>query len=164
VDVTSLVGRSIRNLWAFRLNGVHPAWIDANTFPIAAGDAVIELSDGNFVKISPCEVSLGPDRYPALGLEAQPCSERELRFRSANGEIVEAEQLVESASLVQFHISRVDALDPLGEGQATQYSFHADDGDLIEIRHMMPPMTLGIRLSPAAGTPNQSWAYGSKHR
>ena len=154
MDVTSLTGRSIRSLWVFRLNGVHPAWIDANTFPIAAGDAVIEFSDGEFIKISTCEVDLGPDRYPALGLEAQPCSESDLRIHNSNGQIVEARKLEESISLMPFHIARIDALDPMGEDTTTQYSLHAADGGLVEIRHMMPPMTLGIRVSPANGTPN----------
>lgn len=154
MDIASLVGKSIRNFWAFRLNGVHPAWIDANTFPIAAGDAFLELSDGNFVKISPCEVSRGPDRYPALGLEVRPCSKDELTFRFENGRIVEAKPLEESASVTPFLIAEVEAFDPLGEDTITQYSFLAAGGNIVEIRHMMPPMTIGIRVSPAAGTPN----------
>ena len=149
MDVASLAGRSIRNLWAFRLDRVHPAWNDANTLPIAAFDAVLEFSDGQFVKLSPCEVDLGRDRHPALGLKAQPCGKDGLIFLYQSGQIVEAKLLAEASMLMPFHIIGVDMLDPLGEDTITEYLFLARGGQTIGFRHMMPPMTLGIRLGPA---------------
>jgi hypothetical protein len=143
VEYSTLVGKSIRTFWVFRSEGVHPAWIDSNTLPIAAFGSVLEFTDGSFATIGPCEVPL-PDQYPALGLSLEFGSSDSLNFVGYGGGVVHATRLEEAEALVPFLIDAIDTSDPLGEDSTSQYLFRDGSGASILFRHMMPPMTLGI--------------------
>ena len=147
MDVTSIVGKTIRAIWVFRSEGVHPAWIDSNTLPIIAFGAFLEFVDGGFVRISPCELSPSSDRYPSLSLELRPCAQEEMHYVSPEGHRLEAERLAEAHSLLPFVVTGAEMSDPLGEDAITQYSLSADDGRVVSFRHVMPPMTLGISVA-----------------
>jgi hypothetical protein len=157
VEASRLLGKVIRNIWIFRSEGVHPAWVDNLTLPIVGFDALLEFADESFIKISPCEVDLGPDRYPGLGLALQHCTSEALSFISHSGHIVDAVLLAEAAALVPFSIARIEESDPLGEDTASQYSLTTNNGHLVTFRHMFPPMTLGMDVEIMDGTPNKSF-------
>ena len=145
MDYSSLVGRSIRTFWVFRSDGVHPAWVDSNTLPIAAYRAALEFIDGTFLSIEPCEVPL-PDRYPALGLCIAFGSCELLSFVGYGGGVVHAIRLAEADGLVPFLIEAVERADPLGEETTSQYTIRTRSAVSVVFRHMMPPMTLGILI------------------
>jgi len=131
---------------------VHPAWIDTNTLPIVAFDAFLEFADGDLVRISPCEVDLSPERYPALGLAVQPCNRDSLKFLPGQGQTVEAVELEETMPFMPFVITGIDESDPLGEDTINQYSLSGGSDRVITFRHIMPPMTLGIAVGLSVGT------------
>ena len=157
MEASLLLGKVVRTIWLFRSEGVHPAWVDNLTLPIVGLDALLELTDDSLIKISPCEVDLGPDRYPGLGLALQHCTSEALRFISHSGHIVEAVPLIEAATLVPFCIAGIEESDPLGEDTASQYLLTTNNGRLVTFRHMFPPMTLGIDVGIMDGTPNNSF-------
>jgi len=141
-----LLKKTIGNLWLFRSEGVHPAWVDDLTLPIVGFDAFLEFVDGTFIQISPCEVTLGPDKYPSLGLSLQICTSAALRFTSNGGHLVEAVPLIEAAPFLPFSIVRIDECDPIGDGAVSQYSLVTNNGRCITFRHIFPPMTLGMSV------------------
>jgi len=151
MNLVSLVGETIQSIHVFR-GGVHSAWIDKNTLPIAAWGAFLDVLDSGMLKITACEVDIGPKRYPALGLQIQPCSAADLRYQTADGQSVEAEVLAEVRSLLPFKIVRVEQSDPLGEDTVTQYVLIGSEGMRLVFRHMVPPTTLGIAVLPPVAT------------
>jgi hypothetical protein len=163
VEASLLLGKVVRTIWLFRSEGVHPAWVDNLTLPIAGFDALLEFADDSFVKISPCEVDLGPDRYPGLGLALQHCTSEALRFISHSGHTVEAVPLVEAAALVPFSIAGIEESDPIGEDTVSQYLLTTNNGRVVTFRHMFPPMTLGIDVEIMDGTPNNSFKPSPHH-
>jgi hypothetical protein len=155
MNIASLLGQTIQNIQIFR-GGVHPAWIDKNTLPIAAWGAFLDVLESGMLKITACEVDIGPKRYPALGLEIQPCSAADLKYQTADGQSVEAEVLAEVRSLLPFKIARVEQSDPLGEDTVTQYALIGSEGRRLIFQHMMPPTTLGIAVLPPVVTVGHS--------
>jgi hypothetical protein len=149
MNVASLVGETIQSVRIFRRE-VHPAWIDRDTLPIAAGAAFIDVLCIGLLKITACEVDAGPERYPALGLELQLCSHMDLGFHSADGQTIEAEFLTEISALLPFVIRSIEQSDPLGEDAVNEYALVGSDGQRLIFRHMMPPTTLGIAVNPPA--------------
>jgi hypothetical protein len=129
---------------------VHPAWVDANALPIAASGAVLEFTDGTFAVIEPCEVPL-PDSYPALGLNLESGSADSLIYCGHHGNLVHATRLEEADRHLPLLIEAVESSDPFEQDATTQYLIRGFGPSLL-FRHMMPPMTLGIRVegSPAA--------------
>ena len=152
-----LLDKAVRTIWIFRSEGVHPAWVDDLTLPIVGFDAFLEFADGDLIQISPCEVDLGPDRYPGLGLALQPCTSKALQFISPGGHTVEAVPLVEAVPFTPFSIVGIEESDPLGEDTVNQYSLATNNGRRVIFRHMFPPMTLGMHVEVIGGTPNNSF-------
>lgn len=140
-----LTGRTIHRVLVFRADDVDAAWVNELTLPIVAFSAFLELSDGEFVRISPCEVEL-PERYPALGLELKTCTPAALRYLRTDGQAVDAIPLEEAISGSPSTITGIEASDPLGHDAVSQYSIVTDTGLRLVFRHMMPPMTLGVRV------------------
>jgi hypothetical protein len=157
VETSLLLEKTVRTIWLFRSEGVHPAWVDDFTLPIVGFDAFLEFVDGDLVQISPCEVDLGPDKYPGLGLALQPCTSEALHFISSGGHIVQAVPLAEASPFLPFSIVRIEQSDPLGEDTVSQYSLVTHNGWLVTFRHMFPPMTLGMQVEVMGGTPNNSF-------
>jgi hypothetical protein len=147
MEPRSLVGKTLRAVRVFRSDGVHPAWVDANTLPIVASDAFLEFADGELVRISPCEVDL-PDRYPALGLELQCCGCESMRIVAAGGDTFEAIPLEEAIGLMPFFVAGIETSNPLGDEVVSQVAL-ADGNRRLVFRHIMPPMSLGIRVDAA---------------
>ena len=157
MEASQLLKKSVRAIWLFRSEGVHPAWVDELTLPIVGFDAFLELADGDLIKISPCEMDLGPDRYPGLGLILEPCTTKELQFTSPGGHTTEAVPLAEAASFLPFFIVGIEESDPLGEDTVSQISLETSNGWLVTLRHIFPPMTLGMHVEGTGGTPNNSF-------
>lgn len=152
MDTSLLLGRTVAAVWLFRSEGVHPAWVDELTLPIAAFAAFLQFDDGDLVRISPCEVDLGADHYPALGLAVQRCTSEALRFVLPGDYCLEAVALAEAAPLLPFSIVAIEPTDPLGEGTASQYALLTSNGRQLTFRHMLPPMTLGMQLGLVGGS------------
>ena len=157
MEASLLLGKAVRNIWLFRSAGVHPAWVGELTLPIVGFDAFLELTDGELIQISPCEVNLGPDRYPGLGLALQPCAAEALQFVAPSGRSVEAVPLAEVTPFLPFSIAEIEESDPLGEDTVSQYSLATDNGWRVILRHIFPPMTLGMHVEILDGTPNNSF-------
>ena len=157
MEASLLFGKAVRNIWIFRSDGVHPAWVGELTLPIVGFDAFLELADGDLIQISPCEVDLGPDRYPGLGLALQSCASEALHFVAPSGHTVEAVPLAEATPFLPFSIVEIEESDPLGEDTVSQYSLATDNGWKVTFRHMFPPMTLGMHVEIMGGTPNNSF-------
>ena len=157
MEISLLLEKTVRAIWLFRSEGVHPAWVDDLTLPIVGFDAFLELDNGDLIQISPCEMNLGPDRYPGLGLALQPCTSDALHFVSPGGHTVEAVPLAEAAPFLPFSIVGIEESDPLGEDTVSQYSLATSNGRLVTFRHIFPPMTLGMRVEAIGGTPNNSF-------
>ena len=160
MEASPLLGKTVRSIWIFRSDGVHPAWVGELTLPIVGFDAFLEFADGDLVQISPCEVDLGPDRYPGLGLALQPCTIEALHFISPGGHAVEAVPLAEAASFLPFSIAGIEESDPLGEDTVSQYSLATGNGWQVTLRHMFPPMTLGMHVEIMGGTPKPNPQQG----
>jgi hypothetical protein len=146
MDTDTMLGKVVRTVWIFRSEGVHPAWIDRHTLPIVAFDSFLEFSDGALVRISPCEVGMGANSYPTLGLELQPCTLGALHFLSRSGRRVDATALEEASPFTPFAVAGIEASDPLGQGTTTQYSLTTGNGHRVTFRHIFPPLTLGIEV------------------
>ena len=140
-------------LWAFRSEGVHPAWIDTNTLPIVAFTVFLEFAEGDLYKIEPCEIEL-PERYPALGLELRATTREAFQYRYQGGELVDAVSVEEALAVLPFVIEILEESDPMGEDVSTQYCLVGNDAQSIVIRHIKPPMTLGLEVKCSAGAPN----------
>jgi hypothetical protein len=145
MDPASLVGKIVQRIFIFR-GGVHPAWVDENTLPIAAWSAFLEVQGEGVFKVSATEVDLGPSRYPGLGLTFEFSSESELEMRLPQA-LLKAELLVEAEGLLPFEVRSVEQTDPMGEDTVSQYMLVGTRGQQLILRHMMPPTTLGISMS-----------------
>lgn len=145
MEIGSALGRTINQIWIFRTSLLHPAWIDANTLPIVAVHAFLEFGDGTIAKVSPCEINLSPDKYPSLGLELHVVERAALQF-SHGDRIIRAVPLSEAASFLPFVVAGVECSDPLEEGAVSQYLLRASGGQIVILRHIMPPITLGISV------------------
>jgi hypothetical protein len=146
METDTMIGKVVRTIWVFRSEGVHPAWVDRHTLPIVAFESFLEFCDGALVRVSPCEVDMGPDSYPALGLELLPCTVEALHFLSHSGRRIDATELEEAGPFAPFAVAGFHASDPLEQGVTTQFSLDTDGGHRVTFRHIFPPLTLGIQI------------------
>lgn len=144
---SSLHGRTVQAVLAFRTNGVHPAWVSELTLPIVAYAAFLEFENGELVRIDPCEVDLRPERYSGLGLELGKCSRSSLRSFYSDSQHVDAMPLEETLSFSPFTIDRIEESDPMGDGLVSQYVLTTGKGKRITFRHILPPTMLGIEVT-----------------
>ena len=145
VDHDSLIGNVLEQVWLFPAAPVHPAWVDEFTTPFNTWEAFLKLADGRIVSVSPCEVQVHADRYPALGLALETCASDAMKMTCSGGEVVSAVPLDEIAGCLPSLIASVETSDPLGMDTTTQYTI-AGMGWQIQFRHIFPPMTLGISV------------------
>ena len=155
MDTSSLVNAVVRQVLTPMCEPVHPAWIDGNTTPLATSAAVLELSDGSLVTLTPCEVYLDPDKYPSLGLSLEKCDPGALQW-VRNGRTYSMSPFAGAAGLLPFHVAQVVESDPLGEGATSEVLLIGPLGQLL-FRHIMPPMSLGIEVAQLGQAPNKSF-------
>ena len=157
MEFGSLLDKSLKTIWLFRAPGVHPAWVDEFTLPIVGYDAFLELADGELLRITACEIDLGTERYPGLGLSLERCNANDLKFVARSGDVVNAVQLTETASFLPSPITGVEESDPLGQDTISELRVTTYNGLRIVFRHIFPPLTLGIEVQNMAETPNYSF-------
>jgi hypothetical protein len=58
--------------------------------------------------------------------------------------------------ILPFEIVSAEESDPLVDRGAIEFRFGGRNGDLLILRHIMPPMTLGIEVRRSAHAPNSS--------
>ena len=150
VDTSSLIGKTIADVLAYPRLEIHPAWVDEATTPVATTDAFLVLEGGTLAKVSPCEVSLDSHRYPSLGLEVRACSHESLALTTTGGRVVMPTRVEELCTLLPLRVETVVESDPLGEGAVSEVTILGSVGRAIILRHIMPPMTLGIAHSGAS--------------
>lgn len=112
---------------------VHKAWQDDTNegFLICYKITLIFDDQENYI-LRPCEVDI-EGRYPGLGLELEP-------------EIPDGLMSTININNLPQRIDHVIQDDYLGEDVTNQYILVLDNGDKIIIRHVLPPMTMGIRI------------------
>ena len=134
-DVTHLRGKY---LTALRLaeshEKIHPAWQDdTNKGFLICYELQLAFADNTTLSITPTEVEL-PRRYPALGLMLSETTATTL------SEMFEIPEL-------PARIEQVTHIDYLLEGTTNQIELVLLNGRKLIIRHVFPPMTLGVKLT-----------------
>lgn len=112
---------------------VHPAWQDdTNEGFLICYDFNLVFDDQSIFLVQPCEVEI-MGRYPGLGLSLKE---------------IEAADLPEifEVSYLPMRVEEVVQTDYLGEGAKNQVELVLVNGSKIIIRHVFPPMTMGIKL------------------
>jgi hypothetical protein len=116
-----------------RHDEVHPAWKDdTNEGFLICYSIELLFDDESTFTIQPCEVEL-QDRFPALGLEV------------SEGKLQEQSYLIEMVGLPS-KILEIEQADYLGEGVENQMEFTLKNDKKVVIRHVFPPMTLGLKI------------------
>lgn len=147
--LASLLGITIELILTPACEPVHPAWISALTTPIATSTAVLQLTDGRYFLIAPCEVELDPEKYPSLGLKISPCDESALHWRGADGQIYAMTPLATASTVLPLIVASCKPSDPLGGGAISEMVLGGTHGNSVLFRHIFPPMTLGLAFSTA---------------
>jgi hypothetical protein len=156
VELASLVGKVAQEVRAFPGGVVHPAWMDELTTPIITSAAFIQLGDGLLVRVDPCEVESVTGGYPDLGLSLTAVGAESLR-RDIGGKNSQFAQPVGAvAPILPLEIFNAEVSDPLLERGAIEFRLSNRSGDVLVLRHIMPPITLGIEVRRAAHAPNTS--------
>jgi hypothetical protein len=149
VDTSSLIGKTIVEILAYPRFEVHPAWVTEATTPVVTTDAFLVFEGGMIARVGPCEVSLDANRYPSLGLEVQACSQEALAFTTPAGKAIMPTRVEELIQFLPLRIQSVVESDPLREGAVSEICVLGQAGRAIILRHIMPPMTLGLTHSGA---------------
>jgi hypothetical protein len=133
-DCKSLIGKC---LVAIKIGHnhekVHPAWQDdTNKDFLICYDMNLVFNDEKIYSVKPCEVDI-IDRYPGLGLALEDINKVELSIPF-------------TISDLPMRVSRVIESDHLGEDVINQYILILESGIKIIIRHVYPPMSMGIKI------------------
>lgn len=156
METSPLIGATITAIHTPACEPVHPAWVGKLTTPIATSMAVLQLADGRYVLVSPCEVEVDPGQYPSLGLELAECTESALRWRGPDGSVYSMSPLGPALEVLPFPVSAVAESDPLEEGAMSEVALSSASGHAILLRHIFPPMTLGLAFAANGQAPNNS--------
>jgi hypothetical protein len=156
VELSSLVGKTVQEVRAFPGALAHPAWIDELTTPIVTSAAFIQLSDGQLLRVDPCEVESRTGGYPELGLSITAVGADAFRMDFGNKKSLFAQPVGVVAPLLPFEILSAQESDPLVERGAIEFRLGARNSDLLILRHIMPPMTLVIEVRRGVHAPNKS--------
>lgn len=112
---------------------VHPAWQDdTNEGFLICYDVNLVFDDQSIFLVQPREVEI-TGRYPGLGLSLEEI------------EAVNLPSLFK-ISCLPMRVEEVLQTDCLGEDVINQYIIALENGSKIVIRHVFPPMTMGIRF------------------
>jgi hypothetical protein len=153
-DTSSLVNQTIQAILTPACESVHPAWVNEMTTPIATSMAVVHLANGTLLLVKPCELRLDPNKYSSLGLELTACSPKMLHWNAPDGAPVTMQPIDAVMALLPFHVTAVEQTDLLQEGAVSELALLNQAGARIVLRHIMPPMTLGIDTKRLSQTPN----------
>lgn len=153
MNADHLLGRTLDAVWVLR-TPVHPAWVDATTPEICSGFVNLAISDSSAVQVLPCEVDV-PDQYPSLGIELLDIDYPPNFQRWESGDVSNAECLVEMSSFLPAKIIRIRAWDSMGEGAISAVDLVLSTGVTMTIRHIFPPMTVGIDVSEIKGASHE---------
>ncbi len=148
MNASSLIGKIIQAVWAYSSEPVNSTWTDGLTTPITSSGAFLELSNGELIRVSPCEVKLDQVQHPSLGLALDRYTFESARVALPGGKTFDIEPLVSAAGLLPLVVTGAEESDPLGEGAVSQLRFTGDNLQSLVFRHIMPPMTLGISWRP----------------
>jgi len=112
---------------------VHPAWQDdTNEGFLICYDVNLVFDDQSIFLVQPCEIEI-KGRYPGLGLSLKEI------------EAVNLPSLFK-ISCLPMRVEEMLQTDCLGEDVINQYIVALENGSKIVIRHVFPPMTIGIRF------------------
>ncbi|PKG62734.1 MULTISPECIES: hypothetical protein [Pseudoalteromonas] len=133
-DLNSLKGKVLIAVSLSHIHEkVHLAWQDkSNEGFLICYEITLEFEDGKTYLIKPCEVdAIG--YYPSLGLSIEPLERIELFYPF-------------NISKLPSRICDIVESDHLGEGVVNQFTLTFDNEKNFVIRHVYPPMTMGIRV------------------
>ncbi|WP_417657719.1 hypothetical protein [Pseudidiomarina aestuarii] len=112
---------------------VHAAWRDdTNEGFLICNEINLIFNDQSIFEIKPCEVEVA-GRYPSLSLSVNRIDSTNLHKRF-------------QANDLPMKIKEVVQTDYLGEDTPNQLEIVLQNASKIIIRHVFPPMTMGIRL------------------
>jgi len=133
-DLKSLIGKCLVAVQiGHNHEKVHHAWRDeSNEGFLICYDINLEFEDNNNYSIKPCDVNV-IGRYPALSL----CLEE-----TQNVEVLMVFDIKELPMCIRYITQSVH----LGEEVVNQYTLVLDNGERIVIRHVYPPMSMGIKV------------------
>ena len=157
MELASLVGKTVQEVRAFPGALAHPAWKDELTTPIVTSAAFIQFNDGLLVRVEPCEVESRTGGYPDLGLSIASVKADAFRLDLGNKKSLFAHPVEAVAPLLPFRILSAEESDPMVDRGAVEFRLGGGNNDLLIIRHIMPPMTLGIEVRLGAHAPNKSF-------
>jgi hypothetical protein len=134
IDLRSLIGKCLVAVQiGHNHDKVHPAWRDeTNKGFLICYDINLVFQGQESYSIKPCEVDI-TDRFPGLGLllEKVDTLESSIPFNITD---------------LPLRISEIAQSDHLSEDVINQYVFVLENGSSLVIRHVFPPMTLGINV------------------
>jgi len=111
---------------------VHSAWQDdTNEGYLIWYEINLVFDDNTIYSIRPCEVEID-GRYPGLGLTLEKIDEATLTGAF-------------DISSLPMKVERIDQSDFLGEDTINQYVLVFTNDSKVIIRHVFPPMTMGIK-------------------
>lgn len=151
MEFTDLVGRELLSLNLLN-TGTHPAWVDSSTPQIATYAANLELAESVPVQVRPCEVPI-PNQYPALGIEIIDWSESPGIQRWPGAPEFAVSTPAEVATFLPATISAIRLWDSMGEGPVSALDLLLSTGPTLTLRHVFPPMMLGLDIYPAGRAP-----------
>jgi hypothetical protein len=144
--IPSMAGKVLEKILTSKLFEVDLAWTDDNTSPIATYMVQLQFSVLSIHKITPCEMPTN-GRFPALGLE--------FKLSQGPGESLELLEPLIPFDVLDRHLpARVFSTviwDDFGEGLNSAIQIYLEDRCFLIIKHMLPPMTLGIEISLCVG-------------
>lgn len=112
---------------------VHAAWQDdTNEGFLICYEINLVFDDQSIFSIQPCEMDIS-DRYSELGLSLKKI------------ETVNCQSLF-NISYLPMQVGKVVRTDYLGEGSVNEIILILANKNRIIIRHVFPPMTIGIKL------------------
>lgn len=146
MNFNKLLGRRLLSVWLYPTQ-VHEAWADANSPSVATYFVNLELADSPVAQVLPCEVQV-PDQYPSLGIELREWRDSPEIQRGPDGAEFSAGRFPEVAPFLPASITELRLWDSLGEGPVSAVDLILSTGPTLTIRHIYPPMMLGIGFWP----------------
>ena len=135
-DLKSLIGKCLVAVRiGYNHEKVHHAWRDeSNEGFLICYDINLDFEDNKTYSVKPCEVGI-IDRYPSLGLSLE--------------EIEKVELLIPfNITDLPMRVCDIIQSDHLGEDVINQYTLVLESGNDVVIRHVYPPMSMGIKIEP----------------
>jgi len=106
--------------------------------------------------VAPCEVEVEVGKYPSLGISVQGCEATALQW-VRDGTTYSMKPFGDATGVLPFQVTQIEESDPLGEGAVSEIVLVGADGSRLLFRHIMPPMSLGIVVTPRDQAPNNSF-------